>query len=324
MKNIYKDIAMKKNIFYLVFAFMLFLVSYGCEDKRKDYSSFFNDWLEVNYGIDNEPAWSSDGQWISFYHTDKEQSKRGIYLISPDGKDIRKWHDISSEFTVFVKTTWSPDGQWIAFSERDQIWKKKIDGDSLTQLTFEGRNFSPSWSPNGKLIAYASCANKDNPNNFGIYTMKNDGQDKEMFRYEPDVGNMNEPSWIDDSTIVFVSRNYLLFYNTEIYTTEKNGKNEKRLTYNSATDLFPRYSHNKIVFISRASTSLDFNIWKMNVGGLNYKRLTDHRASACDWSPDGKYIVYTDARLDNGRLWIMDSSGNNKRQLTFDYHFNDF
>ncbi len=36
------------------------------------------------------------------------------------------------------------------------------------------------------------------------------------------------------------------------------------------------------------------------------------------WSPDGKYIVYTDVRQEYGRLFIMNADGSDKRQLTFE------
>ncbi|OQY27350.1 MAG: hypothetical protein B6244_10840 [Candidatus Cloacimonetes bacterium 4572_55] len=49
---------------------------------------------------------------------------------------------------------WSPDGQWLAFMMNAQIYKVKADGDSLTQLTHEGRNFFPDWGPDGQWIAY--------------------------------------------------------------------------------------------------------------------------------------------------------------------------
>ena len=38
---------------------------------------------------------------------------------------------------------WSPDGEWIVFDEGSQIYKIKVNGDSLAQLTFQGRNFFP-------------------------------------------------------------------------------------------------------------------------------------------------------------------------------------
>lgn len=100
--------------------------------------------------IDYEPSWSPDGKFIAYYHLDKEISKNGIYIISPDGRENRLWHQGAGAETP----TWSPDGQWIAFSEGAQIWKKKLNGDSLTQITQAGHNFFPEWRPDKIWVAF--------------------------------------------------------------------------------------------------------------------------------------------------------------------------
>jgi Tol biopolymer transport system component len=107
---------------------------------------------------------------------------------------------------------------------------------------------------------------------------------------------------------------------------DSNGENEIRLTFNDSDDYYSKFSNNKnkIVFTSKPRDKPHFRIWTMDADGLNLEQLTDTQAYGCDWSPDGKYIVYTDARAENGRLWIMDADGSNKRQLTFEHHFINF
>ncbi len=122
--------------------------------------------------IDYEPAWSPDGKWIAFAHGDSISGKSGIYLISPDGSQIQQWHEQFAEAPA-----WSPYGRWIAFHRNGQIWKKKIDGDSLTQLTFKGRNFFPTWSPDGQWLAFynTNCGSAVTPspsNSCGIIVLK--------------------------------------------------------------------------------------------------------------------------------------------------------
>ena len=59
----------------------------------------------------------------------------------------------------------------------------------------------------------------------------------------------------------------------------------------------------------------------MDSDGYNLLQLTQRGGNYPAWSPDGNYIVYTrnsgEFSDENGRLWIMDSNGENKRQLTF-------
>ena len=61
--------------------------------------------------------------------------------------------------------SWSPDGGQIVFDrevgENDSaIFIMEADGQNPQQLTFEpGRNYAPSWSPDGNKIAFLSYRN---------------------------------------------------------------------------------------------------------------------------------------------------------------------
>ena len=60
----------------------------------------------------------------------------------------------------------------------------------------------------------------------------------------------------------------------------------------------------------------------MDADGSNLKQLTQKGGTSPAWSPDGSQIVYTRYNFaefseESGHLWIMDSNGENKRQLTF-------
>jgi TolB protein len=301
-----------KFLSVLLFLFLIMGIG-GCENKES--VPIIEEPIDFCL-IDGEPAWSPDGKWIAFYHDDSLSSKAGIYLISPDGANIRKCQDGIAETPA-----WSPDGQWIVFSKNAQIWKKKIDGDSLTQLTFEGRNFFPSWSPDGQWIAFDGWI-PDEMKFYGIFKMDKSGKEKTLFGYDVN-GAIRMPTWANNSTIIHI-RYSQQFYLPEIFSMKSNGKNEVRLTFNNANDYYPKFSNNRIAFTSKPHDKPHFGIWTMDADGSNLKQLTDTQAYTCDWSPDGKHIVYNDARAKNGRLWIMDADGSNKRQLTFDYHFTNF
>ena len=50
----------------------------------------------------------------------------------------------------------SPDGQFLAFESDDQIYTYDLELGTTTQLTFEGLNTVPVWSPDGAQMAYGS------------------------------------------------------------------------------------------------------------------------------------------------------------------------
>jgi|GEM_PF-4187979 Periplasmic component of the Tol biopolymer transport system len=151
--------------------------------------------------------------------------------------------------------------------------------------------------------------------------MNNDGENKTcLITSSEDLGDSRMPFWAGAS--IFHIRYLKDVYSSEVFSMNPNGENTKRLTHNQATDYYPRTSiGGKIIFTSEHKLINGAQIWSMGLDGSDLKQLTDTQGYSCAWSPDGKYIVYTDSRRENGRLWVMDGDGKNKRQLTFVHHF---
>ncbi len=78
-----------------------------------------------------------------------------------------------------------------------------------------------------------------------------------------------------------------------------------------------------IVFSSQPYGGLP-QVWIINSDGTNPRRLTSTQGYSPGWSPDGEWIVYTDSRGVNGRLWLMRKDGSEKKQLTFSSRKEDF
>ena len=98
---------------------------------------------------------------------------------------------------------------------------------------------------------------------------------------------------------------------------DEDGKEVKRLTTDNFSDESPKVSiQNKLIFSKRINDDV-FKIFTSNIDGSNVAQLVLNPSDPGDWSPDGTQIVYTDARIVNGRLWIMNADGTNAKQLTF-------
>ena len=263
---------------------------------------------------DFEPAWSPDGRTIAYIHGDTVFGKTGIYLIDTSGKNN---HIIYSSPSAY-SPDWSPDGQWLVFSDQAEIFKMKINGDSVTQLTPEGRNFFPSWNPDGKMIVLSrSYAYPEIPDVQGIWIMNSlNGNNKRK------VCGGVYPSWSSDG-------NYILFvgYHNEIYRVNVYDTSMvDRLTslnqsnIYATTNSYPKYSPDgtMIAFTSQPSgLASQTQIWVMNSGGTNLRQLTTTEGYSCDWSPTGEWLVYTDSRAMNGRLWLIRIDGSENHQLSF-------
>lgn len=217
----------------------------------------------------------------------------------------------------------------IVFSARDannrfQIYSVKPGGGNKKQLTYQGNNVTPAWTPDGKRILFAS----DRAGTREIYLMNEDGSgvspiDTSVF------GNKLTPSMSHDLfKVAFAAENPRTGH-PEIWVVNADGKVPRQLTDTPKAiagptwSLFPRFSldHSKILYASTQSGSSQ--IWIMNCDGSDKRQLTNGvakdapDANAPNWSPDGKHIVFwAGYETRYGEIWIMEADGRNPRQLT--------
>jgi TolB protein len=158
------------------------------------------------------PSWSPDGKRIAFV------SDRGgrfrIYTMRADGTGVRA---VSPRSRLGDSHTpaWSPDGRLIAFSsshatpENPEIYVVRPDGSGLKRLTrtaggveILGDDAWPTWSPDGRSIAFSSNRTRDGE----IWIMRADGKSQ---RRIAGFGRRDEwaPDFSPDGTrIAFDSR----------------------------------------------------------------------------------------------------------------------
>lgn len=171
----------------------------------------------------------------------------------------------------------------------------------------------PSWSPDGKNIAFVS----DRDGNFEVYLMNSDGSNQR--RLTKNSSADRNPSWSRDSKrIVFQSARD---GNEEVYVMNADGSAQTRLTDHPGDDIFPAFSPDgrKITFTSGRNGNLD--IFEMNSDGSQPKPLTSHknRDAWSRYSPDGKKLVFfsrRDSIDDNDEIYVMNTDGSSVRRLT--------
>ena len=227
----------------------------------------------------------------------------------------------------------------IAFSsDRDGNWEIYVmdtDGGNLRRLTnHPDRDFSPSWSPDGRRIVFVS--ERDGHPHFiqgrftdEIYVMDADGGNPQNLTNNP--SDDRSPSWSPDGKrIVFQSdRDNDRDHNIEIYVMDADGSNQQRLTNNLTEDEYPSWSPDgkRIAFSARRPGHVENKfgitdeIYVMDANGGNEQRLTDNRNNDWHpvWSPDGKRIAFMADRkgdLVKFDIYVMDADGGNPQNLT--------
>ena len=236
----------------------------------------------------------------------------------------------------------------IAFmSQRDgnpEIYVMDIDGGNQRRLTSNPKNdLSPSWSPDGKRIVFAS--NRDGHvhiihgwSMYEIYVMDADGGNPQNLTNDP--RNDSFPSWSPDGRrIVFSSdrddfKNDDLVITSEIYVMDADGDNPQNLTNDNFDDRYPSWSPDgkRIVFSSkrdehfRGEAGITYEIYVMDADGGNQQRLTENRNNDKEpsWSPDGKRIAFASDRKGDGlnyEIYVMDADGGNPQRLTENRRF---
>jgi TolB protein len=235
-----------------------------------------------------------------------------------------------------------PSGGLIAFTLRDQpgrlqIFTENLDGSNQRQLTFEGDNGRPDWSPDGKKIAFGSIQN-GTPR---LAVMDADGSNKRFL-----VGGALDPDWSPDGNQIALSRAGVSVdgqIRPQIWLMNVDGSNLRQITQGSTIGGWPSWSPD--------GTQMVFNVLKnlgsptdpqpevgiMNADGTNQRILTTedrvnvrhepdgtttvletaHDAGGAVWSPvDNRIAFWSGIENQYGQVWVINADGTGSKQLT--------
>ena len=194
------------------------------------------------YAGDNfSPAWASDGSKVAFSSSMRNGDPE-IYTADATGGGVKrltafKGSDVSPVFNPKTNAQIA----WVSGrTGLPQIFIMDADGSNVQQITNEGYAVSPSWSPNGLLLAFSWIRHygPGAPGGQDIYIM--DVASRQFVQLTHDSGRNDFPSWSPDGR-------HIVFQSTrtgteQIWTALADGTHQQQLTRNGRNSM-PNWSY---------------------------------------------------------------------------------
>jgi Tol biopolymer transport system component len=215
------------------------------------------------------------------------------------GQDTCLWPN-----TVFDGFSWSPNSRQVAVVQGGGVYVYNFDADTLYLISDTYGGFSPSWSPCGDKLVFFDRFKGVGMQIYDFIAgtaMRIDGEEQTL------AGD-----WMPDCS-------------TLVVTDSCDGAPCKLYAYNIYTDSLwllsdlSGYKTNLAVSPDGKAVvfTVRYNLWAVSTMGGEPYQLTTEGGGYPDWSPDGKWIIYTKQNWWDGYLWLMRPDGSEKHQLTF-------
>lgn len=193
----------------------------------------------------------------------------------------------------------SPDGRRVVFSRRigdlpagkAQLWTVPFHGgDSrlLTPVDFPYNATRPSWSPDGRLIAFRASRGTERG---GIWVMSAAAEDLKPLL--DDAVNDYYPRWFADGKRVLIERD-VPGKEGDVWVIDVALRTARQLTSHPALDGAGTISpdETRIAFPSERSGLRNIWIMPLDEGEAGAWQFTTEGGRGPAWSPDGRWIAY--------------------------------
>jgi len=235
-----------------------------------------------------------------------------LYMMDYDGHNQTR---LTFNKIIDYMPAWTTEGEKIAYTsyrgtEAGLYIYNPYEG-TRKEVMSTGTNYAPSFSPDGKKLAFCSTIEEGNSE---IYVANSDGTDIRRITFNNAIDT--SPAWSPNSReIAFTSDRG---GTPQIYIMDAEGSNVRRVSFGGSYHDAPAWSPtgDRIIYVSRVDQI--FDLYVLNLRTNKIIKLTESTArneSPC-WSPDGRHIIFSSNLNGTIQLYTIDYDGRNLKRLT--------
>ncbi|MBN1223615.1 MAG: Tol-Pal system beta propeller repeat protein TolB [Candidatus Aminicenantes bacterium] len=235
-----------------------------------------------------------------------------IYMMDYDGHNQTR---ITFNKIKDYMPAWSADGKHISYTSYRKggagLYILNPFEGKITEVSNAGTNFSPSFSPDGKKMAFCSTLEEGNSE---IYIAEADGTKIKRLTFNKAIDTA--PTWAPTSReLAFTSDRS---GTPQIYIMDAEGSNVRRVSYGGSYFDGPAWSPagDMIAYVSRVDQVFDIYILNLRTNRTYKITESNARNESPSWSPDGRHLVFSSNRTGSIQLYSIDYDGANMRRLT--------
>ena len=301
---------------------------------RKDLTTKQDSQLTQGDFDEVQPAWSPDGRQVVFVRARQPGVKMQPGDVFGEFQDADVWVlDVASGkerklIDNAFNPVYSPDGKHIAvdasWAASRRIWMVDRQGHNPQQITTDTSeevvHVAPSWSPDGKKIAFQNMVRTK----FDIRVVNLES--KEMSWITNDLFSNIRPAWSPSDKFIYFSSYRSGGINIWRAPVKKDGTLNgplQQVTTGAGQDVEVATSADG-KGLAFATLRQNADIWKLPVlpqtglvrGSPEPVVSTTREDSRGAWSPDGKIVVFNSDRAGAMNIWLLSLEDSTTRQLT--------
>ncbi len=253
-------------------------------------------------------------------------SSRIVFVSNRDGNDeiyMMDYDGAGQTRITFNKIkdympAWSPDQRSIVYTSYKKgnadLYLRNIYEGTEVLIASKGTNFSGTFSPDGKKVAFCSSMTEEGNAEIYVYSLA-DGKTK---RLTYNSATETAPSWSPTGREIAFTTDRLGNGSPQIYIMDAEGTNVRKVSFGGNYHDAPAWSPagDRIAFVSRVENLFDLYVLSLRTNQIGKLTESNARNETPTWSPDGRHIVFSSNLSGSIQVYSIDYDGANLKRLT--------